>query len=156
MKVASVISGLESLVLTAWVGALWTIGFIAAPILFTTLDDRATAGAVAARWFALVAVVGIWSGAILLSIQVWRERRAVWRAWRAWVLVVMLGLTAFGAFGLAPAMRALKAENPARSEALAQTQFRRLHGMSSSVYTINCVLGALLVAAGMRRTTLER
>ena len=33
----------QRILLTAWVGGLWAIGYIAAPTLFATLDDRAMA-----------------------------------------------------------------------------------------------------------------
>ena len=42
------------LALTAWVGALWAIGYIAAPLLFAHLADRATAGSLAGSMFSVV------------------------------------------------------------------------------------------------------
>ena len=40
---------LYSIVITLWVGALWAIGYMAAPTLFHVLDDRALAGKLAAN-----------------------------------------------------------------------------------------------------------
>jgi len=42
---------LYSIVITLWVGALWAIGYLAAPTLFHVLDDRALAGKVAGQLF---------------------------------------------------------------------------------------------------------
>jgi hypothetical protein len=51
--------GLHTLAVTAWVGALWAIGLLAAPTLFEALPDRSTAGLVAGRMFLYVAVLGL-------------------------------------------------------------------------------------------------
>ena len=35
---------LYAVALTLWIGALWTVGYVVAPTLFSTLSDRALAG----------------------------------------------------------------------------------------------------------------
>jgi hypothetical protein len=47
-----------SVTISLWVGALWAIGYLAAPVLFAMLDDRAMAGRVAGVMFTYVGWVG--------------------------------------------------------------------------------------------------
>ena len=51
---------------TLWVGALWAIGYLAAPILFYHLPDRQLAGSLAGEMFTFVAYIGMACGAYLL------------------------------------------------------------------------------------------
>ena len=44
---ANLIPSLERILLTLWVGSLWVVGFVVAPVLFAELDDRALAGSTA-------------------------------------------------------------------------------------------------------------
>ncbi|MCK5382667.1 MAG: DUF4149 domain-containing protein, partial [Gammaproteobacteria bacterium] len=37
---ANLIPSLERILLTLWVGSLWVVGFVVAPVLFAELDDR--------------------------------------------------------------------------------------------------------------------
>ena len=50
---------LQSIAATLWVGAMWGIGYIVAPLLFSRLGDRALAGLIAGKLFSLIAWVGI-------------------------------------------------------------------------------------------------
>ncbi|HLD08511.1 MAG TPA: DUF4149 domain-containing protein, partial [Methylophilaceae bacterium] len=55
------------IVITLWVGALWAIGYLAAPVLFYALqEDRQMAGILAGKMFTLVAYIGIGSAFYLL------------------------------------------------------------------------------------------
>ena len=50
MNNAGLLAG-DRILLTLWVGSLWAIGYIAAPTLFATLEDRALAGTLAGAMF---------------------------------------------------------------------------------------------------------
>ena len=45
----------ERVLLTLWVGGLWAIGYMVAPALFATLEDRALAGNLAGLMFEIIA-----------------------------------------------------------------------------------------------------
>lgn len=49
------------IVITLWAGGIWAIGYIAAPILFSSMGDRQLAGMVAGKLFALVGWIGLGS-----------------------------------------------------------------------------------------------
>ena len=131
----------ERVLLTLWVGGLWSIGYIVAPALFANLEDRALAGSLAGVLFHIIALVGLACGALLLLFNQMRAsgRRA---NWRALVLIAMLVLVAVGEFGLAPLIAELRSGGLVDS-----ARFAQLHGVAALVYLATSVLGLLLVVA---------
>ncbi|MCB1733844.1 MAG: DUF4149 domain-containing protein [Gammaproteobacteria bacterium] len=139
--------GAEQILLTLWVGGLWVIGYVVAPVLFATLEDRMLAGMLAGRMFAAIAYIGLFAGTVLLVAEWFRAdgaRRARWA-----VLFVMLLLVAIGEFVLQPKMAALKAAGLPRE--LAGSDFAMLHGIASVLYLINSLLGLALVVGWQRK-----
>ena len=131
----------ERVLLTLWVGGLWAIGYMVAPALFATLEDRALAGNLAGLMFEIIAWTGMACAPVLLIINQIRypQRRL---NWRMLVLLAMLLLVMLGQFVLAPMMADLRASGQAGAAA-----FARLHGIASLVYLLNSVLGLVLVMA---------
>jgi hypothetical protein len=131
----------ERVLLTLWVGGLWTIGYMVAPALFATLEDRALAGTLAGLMFEIIAWTGMACALVLLVINQLRypQRRL---NWRMLVLLAMLLLVILGQFVFAPMMAELRAAGRADAGA-----FARLHGIASLVYLVNSVLGLVLVMA---------
>lgn len=66
---------LNDLLLTVWVGGMLMIGYVVAPVLFTTLDDRATAALVAGKLFSITAEIGLYCGSLLLLMLMVPDRR---------------------------------------------------------------------------------
>lgn len=130
----------ERLLTTAWVGSLWTTGFLVAPVLFAGLDDRALAGTLAGRLFGLTAWLGLGCGLALLVSGYLRGRRG---GWRPWTVGAMLLLVAAGQFVLTPQIAALRAAGLTDS-----SRFGLLHGVASVLFLLTALLGAGLVAAG--------
>ena len=87
----SLAAALYSIAVTAWVGSLLAIGFIAAPLLFARIADRAVAGALAGDMFIFAAWVGLASGGYLtlylLLVKGWRAFQSgssvCSRSWRS-------------------------------------------------------------------------
>ena len=136
----TIITSIERILLTLWVGSLWAVGFVVTPILFAQLNDRTVAGSVAGSLFMLTALIGLVCGSVLLIAHITRTSRY---DWRAWVLTIMLLLVAVGQFVLAPMIGDLRSEGLADS-----AQFASLHGLASVLFLVTSVLGLLLVAAG--------
>ncbi len=130
----------ERILLTLWVGGLWAIGFIAAPILFAVLEDRALAGTLAGEMFRALAWLGLVCGSLLLLFHKLSRGRP---AWRLWVLVAMLLLILVDRLLLAPMIADLRATGLSGS-----AEFASLHGVSSTLYLFNCLAGLALVAFG--------
>lgn len=133
----------ERIALALWVGGLWAVGLMVAPVLFAQLADRAQAGTIAGNLFMLTALLGLVCGSILLLAGILRTGRF---DWRAWVTVMMLLLVAAGQFVLAPIIGDMRSQGLADSD-----QFAWMHGLASVLFLLTAGLGLLLVAAGRAR-----
>ena len=133
--------------ITAWVGALWAIGYLAAPTLFYTLQDRQMAGMVAGKMFALVAYVGLASAFYLLVHRIVRCGTAALKQAFFWAALAMLLLTLAGHFGIQPILASLKAQAmPADvMHSLFADRFRTWHGVASIAYMLESLLGVVLI-----------
>jgi uncharacterized membrane protein len=138
---------LAALAVTAWVGALWAIGLIAAPTLFDALQDRSLAGLVAGRLFLYVAVLGFVCGAYLVVFWLARLGGEALRRGVFWVVLLMLVLAAIGEFAVHPILDSLKDQALAQraADALLRSRFAAWHGVASVLYLVQCALGAVLV-----------
>lgn len=136
----------ERILLTLWVGSLWTTGYIVAPVLFKTLD-RVTAGNVAGQLFNIVSYIGLFVIVFMLLVAMLQAGVRSLQQWRNRFLLIMLLLVIVGQFGLQPMMAELKA---AGLEGEHARQFATLHGVASVLYLINSILGLALVSWGVR------
>ncbi len=135
------------LLLTLWVGGLWTIGFIVAPSLFAALKDRVLAGELAGNLFGLIAWIGIASAAYLVGYLLACRRRAAFKSGFLWVILLMLALTLAGHFGIQPILAQLKAEAWPRGvmDSAVKSRFATWHGVASGLYVLQSLLGAVAV-----------
>lgn len=139
---------LALLVVTAWVGGLWAIGYLAAPALFHALaGDRQLAGNLAGDLFTLIAYVGIASAFFLLMHRVARFGVTALKQGFFWAVVAMLLLTLAGHFGIQPLMAQLKAQAlPADvMQSVFRDRFATWHGVASIAYLVQSLLGVVLV-----------
>ncbi len=140
------LSTLERLLTTLWVGALWAIGYLAVPLLFAHLDDRILAGALAGRMFSALSYAGLVAGLSLLALIVLR-REARWRRSRLVMVGVMVLLVLIGEFLIQPIMAELKVHGLVAGSAQAAS-FAIWHAVASILYLINSLLGLAVVALG--------
>lgn len=140
----ALLSTLDRLLATLWVGALWAIGYLAVPILFAHLDDRILAGALAGRMFTALSYSGLVAGTALGAIITLR-REARWRRSRLLLVAVMLLVVMIGEFVIQPIMAQLKLHGLAAGSAEAAS-FAVWHGVSSILYLINSLVGLVVVA----------
>ncbi len=141
-----------TLALTLWVGALWAIGYIAAPVLFSSLDDRVLAGMLAGKLFSVVGWLGLGCGAWLLLVTLARQGAAAMKRLFFWLLVLMLLLAAAQLFGLQPLIAQLRSQSVPRelAEAATRSRFATWHGVASVLYLVQSVIGALAVLSAPR------
>ncbi len=134
---------LERILLTLWVGSLWAVGFIVAPVLFAELNDRALAGSTAGTLFTLTSYIGLVCGCTLLILSAAARKRI---NWRALVITGMLLLVVIGQFVITPMVADL------RVQGLTDTpRFGQLHGVASMLFLLTSIFGLVLVAAGQTR-----
>lgn len=139
--------GLASLTLVMWVGSMLALGAIAAPALFSALDDKQLAGMLAGKMFSVSAWVGIVAGIYLLIHSFLRDGARAFKTWFFWLVLIMWLLTLAGHFGIQPILQNLK--NQALPLAVMQSvfadRFSQWHGISRILWIIQAVLGVLLV-----------
>lgn len=138
---------LALIVVTAWVGALWTTGYLVAPTLFMTLADKQMAGMLAGKLFALVAYVGMVSAVYLLIHRVTRFGVAALRQPFFWAVLLMFLLTLASRFGIQPIIAGLKAQAmPADvMHSVFADRFKTWHGVASIAYLVQSLLGLVLI-----------
>ncbi len=142
-----VTEALYLMAITLWVGGLWAIGYVAAPVLFSSLGDRQLAGMVAGKLFAIIGWVGLGCTAYLLIFLIGRWGGAVFKRAVFWLLVLMALMTAASQFGIQPLMAQLKADALPREvmESVLRDRFATWHGVSSILYLIQSLLGLWVV-----------
>lgn len=142
-------AGAERVALTFWVGGLWIAGYVVAPVLFATLDDRQLAGQLAGKVFQIVSYIGLVVGATLLFSVILQKGSACLRDNRARIVLLMLVMVGLTVGMLQPMMQELKLVGivPGSEQA---AQFGRLHGVSSILHLLLSLLGLWLVATGFQ------
>jgi len=138
---------LFQVVLTAWAGCLWTIGYLVVPTLFYTLDNRVLAGQIAGSLFAVVGWGSLAAGSFLALFLLIRQKRA-WKTLALWLIVLMLIVAAIGLFGIQPMMAQMKLDvlaGPMRE------RFVFWHGVANSLYLLqSCLALALVLRMGWK------
>lgn len=136
IEAGSIAGGAERVLLTFWVGSLWTIGYVVAPTLFATLDDRSLAGRIAGDLFQAATWISAVCGGLLLLLWLFGRSR-VRRGARFWIVIAMLALIATGEWLVGPVL----AETPRGTRA-----FGLWHGVSALLYLSASLAGLALVA----------
>jgi hypothetical protein len=133
--------------ITLWVGGLWAIGYLAAPVLFAELGDRQLAGMLAGKLFALIAWFGLGAALYLLVFLFARSGARALRQAGFWLVVLMAAMAAVQLFGIQPLMAQLKLDALPREvmESVFRDRFATWHGISSIVYLLQSLCGLGLV-----------
>ncbi|MBT0960746.1 DUF4149 domain-containing protein [Denitromonas iodatirespirans] len=141
------IARLQRLILTLWVGAMWAVGYLVVPVLFSALNNPVLAGSLAGELFANVAWLGLVCGAALLVLQHARGHALPLPRVTVICILAMLVLTAVGQFVIDPIIAGIKAEaGPAGAMASAlKDRFAMWHGIASVLYLCQSLLGAFAV-----------
>ncbi len=134
--------------LTLWVGGLWAVGYLAAPTLFYSLDDRMLAGMLAGKMFGYIAWTGLFCGVWLLVFRIARMGGGALKQGFFWIVLIMLLLSLAQQFGIQPILQQLKDQAMPKDvmESLFRDRFAAWHGISSAVYLIQSLLGLAAVA----------
>ncbi len=123
---------LEEFLLIVWLGSLWTIGLLVAPLLFQLLP-RADAGQVAGVLFQIGQSIAAGCAVILLILRWWPTRLR-------WLLVTLLVLTLVNLAAVMPHLAALRG-----GAAQGEGAFAIWHGISGSLYLLQCIGGLALL-----------
>ena len=138
---------LQSIAVTLWVGGLWAIGLVVAPLLFHTLSDRSHAGMLAGQFFTAIAYIGLGCGAYLLLFRLARFGGQAFGQLLFWSVLLMMALAAAAQFGVQPIMAGLKQQALPKEvmESIFRDRFAAWHGVASVLYLIQCAFGLVVV-----------
>lgn len=138
---------LSLIAITLWVGGLWAIGYIAAPVLFAAMPVKMLAGMLAGKMFTVMAYIGMGCGVYLLAHRLFRFGVTALKQGFFWAALVMLLLTLAGHFGIQPILEALKEQAMPRDvmQSVLRDRFAAWHGVSSVLYLIQSLLGLVLL-----------
>jgi MFS family permease len=160
----SVLRLLTLLVLAIWIGGLAALGGVAAPAVFSVLQDldpvagRETAGRVFGAIFVRFQYLS-WMLALLLMALLGtraalgpRPRRF---GWRMWVTSGMLAVSVAAGLYIAPRIDAIRDEVHGTVQALPdddarKVEFGRLHGLSNGLMLATVIAGVWLVWIELR------
>ncbi|SFB86059.1 DUF4149 domain-containing protein [Massilia yuzhufengensis] len=135
------------LVAVLWAGALWALGYIAAPAVFAAVSST-LAGDVVAVLLARLAWVSIaCAGLMLVLVRVSQDLDAGRRRFLNLLVLAMLACALVMFVGLQPGMAQLRELAGAAGVKASPywTQFAVMHGVSQLFHVIESVLAAFLV-----------
>lgn len=135
----------EKILLTIWVGGMWSVGYIVAPVLFKMLE-KSVAGNVAGQLFSIVSYLGLFC-ALALIANILLQYGFNPRHWQLWALLGMLLIILVGQFVLQPLMAELKAAGINDANKI---QFAKYHGIASIMFLLNSLAGLALVISGLK------
>lgn len=132
---------------SAWVGGMWAVGYIAAPVLFQSLPDKVLAGVLAGKLFGVTAYMGMVCALYLLIYCYRGFRKQVLYKHIFWIAAVMLLLTLLGQFGIQPLLAEIKLQALPLyvMDSPYAGQFSLWHGAASIAYLIQSLLGIVLL-----------
>jgi len=142
-----------AVVVALWVGSLWTVGYLVAPVLFSYLHaDRSLAGNLAGAVFSVETKLGLACAALVLALRFARSGGRALREWQTVVVLAMAAITLVGYLAVTPLLvdlkaGALAAEGVEVMRSTLASRFAFWHGVSSVLYLIQSLLGAALVAS---------
>ena len=129
----------ENLIQTLWVGALWSVGYLAAPTLFAHLDS-AIAGPIAGELFTIIAWLSMVCGTFLLVAQRGGSRSVDETRSRNRIIPTIMALIGCSEWVVRPLMEASRLADGSPGE-----NFGMLHGLSALLYLSASLLAVLLV-----------
>lgn len=135
---------LTRLTAAIWCGALWTIGALVAPVIFSALDP-VSAGRIMATMFQVLAVGGLGGAAFLLILDRLALGQALGAPGRRTVLLMAVGV-GVGYFAFKPLMDHGRALAAAGQHVPAWADFALLHSVSGGFYFFVALAGLRLVA----------
>jgi len=150
---------LQYLVLTVWVGAMFSFAALFAPVLFRLSETRAQAGRVAGETLSRIDSVGLVAAGIMLVITALQAIDTEWQAidlLRFFASALMLGLVLVSAMHLRQRLQGIRAQMSAPIDDLSETdpmrvEHTRFHRIARLVFSVNMLFGTLLLVLSALR-----
>lgn len=140
-------NALRSFLSVFWIGGLWVVGVLVAPILFHQVDN-ASAGRLVAHLTRALAWVGIVAGVYILFHILWEEGLRAFQTLELWLILAMLVLTLINHFAIFPVIDDVKPQMHTAAEGVFGGGFQSWQAISSLIYLIQSVFGLIYVVRG--------
>ena len=130
-----------------WLGAILSVGYMVAPVLFSNLPDRLLAGFIAGEMFRITTTITLVVAIILLGLSNWLVNRG-YQSYRKirWFILTILLLAIAGSLvqmWLVDLKRLASIEGAAVMQSSYAIPFARLHGVSSILFLLESVVGLI-------------
>lgn len=150
---------LQYLILALWVGAMFGFGALYAPVLFRSIASRDQAGTIAGETLARIDTLGLVTGGIMVVVTILQTIDSGWTAidlGRTLTALVMLALVVLNTVSVRQKINGLRQQMGKPIDELAEDDpLRKEHGkyhrISRSLFTVNMLLGTLLIALSALR-----
>ncbi len=142
-------NGLKNVLTTLWIGGMWIIGMIVAPILFSSLD-KAVAGMVVGKLFQVIGWIGIVASIFLAIWCIWADGLRAFQSLRLWLILAMLVCTLINQFAIFPLIAELKPAVTNVAEGVFGGGLAQWHTISSLIYLMQSVLGLVYIWSSER------
>lgn len=129
---------------TFWIGGLWFMGLIVAPILYRSIDPK-IAGVIAGNIFAVQAWIGLVCGIILLVDTILDQGLHGLKSSLFWLIVAMLICTLVNQFAITPVIVDLKQSMNQAARGMFGGGFATWHAISSLIYLLQSMFGMLYI-----------
>jgi hypothetical protein len=141
------LSSARLLVAVLWAGALWVLGYVAAPAVFGTVGGPVAGDIVGAFLRRLAWISFACAALMLVLVRLSPDLQAGRRRYLNLLVLAMLACALVMFVGLQPAMAALReAAGPGGVRASPLwTEFAVMHGVSQLFHLVESVLAAVLV-----------
>ncbi len=138
----NVFNKLKILALSVWVGGLFFMGALVAPVLFYRSGLSPTvAGMIAGQCFDIQSTLNLVCAAIILIAMASETGTKCIRVPGFWLLLVMLVCLLFGQYAITPIIEQIKASTVVDEGGHYGTRFAKWHGISSSLYWLQALSG---------------
>lgn len=137
---------LKILALTMWVGGLFVIGGLVAPVLFyksglTSIE----AGKIAGLCFDAQTILDFACAAIVFFIFLIEKKGKLLRQPSFWVLLVLVVCVVANQYGITPIIEHIKQTTLPDANGRLGKEFAKWHGISSSIYWFEALLATGLL-----------
>lgn len=150
---------LQFLVLALWVGGMFGFGALYAPVLFRNLTSRDQAGTIAGETLARIDSLGLVAGGIMLvvtALQIIDSHGKALDLGRLLTAAVMLGLVLINTITVRQRLAAIRQRMARPIDEFPEldplrVEYNRFHRLSRLLFSLNLLLGVLLVALSALR-----
>ena len=142
-------NALRSIFVMLWIGGLWVVGVIVAPVLYHQLGgDTGAFAHVVEHLFRVMAWVGIVAGVYILFHMLWMEGLRTFQTLEFWLILGMLILTLVNHFAIFPVISEVKPQMHTVAEGAFGGGFQSWRTISSLIYLIQSLFGLFYAIRG--------